>query len=249
MWDEGQRRDLAQVTERDKQAAAVTARRLMDRRYAGMLDAPPDDDDDSEWLFLALLGLGAFAFRGRTVRQAAVRRQLDRVLRGLGQDVRSLSSDPSSADRWALSMIDMVKAAALVGSAFAIGGWARLNAREVAFIESHVGQEVDYLNRFADEVDAGRVAQDGRFVRRAMLYASAGWSFYQLNRNQIAGQRGYVEERNILDPGAEHCDSCVGQSSRGWVPIGTLIPIGQRLCLSNCRCYLEYRNAAGEVVT
>jgi hypothetical protein len=62
--------------------------------------------------------------------------------------------------------------------------------------------------------------------------------------------RGYDEESNLLAP-AEHCEgqgSCVEQTTRGWVPVGSLIPIGGRLCVTNCKCQIRYRNSeTGEI--
>ena len=240
MWDTGQITSLSQVSESDRQAAAVTARRYMQPRYHDMLDA---GEGDSDWGYAALLAL--FLFRGRRVTPAAVRAQLDRVLAGLEKETAAMTQ--SAVGPWALGMTDVVKASALVGTAFAVGGWRQVTAPVIADVEAGVLSELGYLDNFADEIAAGSVRRDGRSVRRAMLYAAAGWGVYQASRSRAATTRGYQEEHNVLDPGAEHCAGCVAETEQEWQPIGTLVPVGDRQCRSHCRCYLIYRNAAGEV--
>jgi hypothetical protein len=72
-----------------------------------------------------------------------------------------------------------------------------------------------------------------------MMYASSAWGALQeATRLQAAGE-GYVYEENILGD-AEHCGGCVAETAKGKVPIGTLIPIGQRDCLANCHCHFAY---------
>lgn len=249
MWDEAQRIELARITERDRQIAALSVRRSLPPRYAGMLDAEPGDDD-SNWQYLPLVGLGVYAYRGRRVRQDVTRRQLDRAIAGVENDAKALSTNRRvEPDPWALGVVDVVKSATLIGGAFARGGWAMLDERELAYMERHILEELGYLDGFADGLIDGSVPPDGRFVRRAMLYGAAGWAFYQLLRQSIAGGRGFVEERNVLDPGAEHCFGCVEETARDWQPLGTLVPVGDRQCLSRCRCYIEYRKNTGETAT
>lgn len=242
MWDEGQLDALARISESDRQAAAVTARRALDRRHAGILDA---GEDDSDWEYAALLGL--FLLRGRAVAPAIVREQLDRALAVNEAAARNLSQNSRvSARPWGVAMVDVVKTGALISGAFAAGGWLLLDTA-LGDIEAHIRSELNYLDKFADEVAAGRIPRDGRFVRRAMLYGSAGWGLYQALRGRRARALAYHEERNVLDPGAEHCAGCQDETAQGWQPIGTLSQPGDRQCRSNCRCHLEYRNRTGEV--
>jgi hypothetical protein len=56
-------------------------------------------------------------------------------------------------------------------------------------------------------------------------------------------------ERNLLgnaehcqpDPRRPHIPDCPSLTRKAWVAIGTLPPIGERLCVWNCRCEIEYR--------
>ena len=247
MWSEAERAGLGRIDENDRMAAAAVARRYMIGPAKTML-ATPADGNSNGWQWSATAGLGMWLYRRRLVPAEAVTGSLARVMEGLTSEVYAASvARATPVDEWALRMAGISATSALVAGAFAAGGWARLDVVR-GDIEAHLSSELSYLDTFADDVAAGRVARDGRFVRRAMLYGAAGWGFYMLLRGREARRRGYGEERNVLDPGAEHCQECVGETDKGWQPLGELIPIGGRQCLSGCRCRMEYRNAAGEVV-
>ena len=247
MWTEAQRAEMARIGENDRMAAASTARRYMTGPARTMLETPARDDGRG-WQWLAATGLGVWMYRRRRVSPVAVLSQLERVMAGLEREARAASADYRvPADEWAQRMAGISSTSALIAGAFAAGGWARLGVVR-GDVEAQIASELGYLDVFADDVAAGRVPRDGRFTRRAMLYGAAGWAFYMLLRGREAGRRGYGEERNILDPGAEHCQECVVETDKGWVPLGSLVPIGGRQCRNGCRCSMEYRNGAGEVV-
>lgn len=244
MWTESQRAELARISESDRQAAAWIARRVADRRYTAMLDT---DEDGRDWEYAPLLGM--FLWRGGRVPSAVVRAQLGRSLTSLENEARVLSLDRMVPARdWATRMTDVVKGSALIAGAYAVGGWTLLDPA-MADIEASIHEELGYLDKFAAALTAGQIPRDGRFIRRAMLYGGAGWALYMLLRSRRARALAYHEERNVLDPGAEHCGGCMAETAKGWQPIGSLTPIGDRQCLSRCRCYLEYRNRAGEAAT
>ncbi len=247
MWTEAQRAEMARVGENDRLAAAATARRYMTGPARTMLETPARDDGRG-WQWLAATGLGVWLYRRRRVPTAAVLYQLDQVMTKLGNEARATSLDRAvPVNEWALRVAGISATSELIAGAVAAGGWARLGVVR-GDVEAQIASELGYLDVFADDVVAGRVPRDGRFARRAMLYGAAGWGFYMLLRGREAARRGYGEERNILDPGAEHCQECVGETDKGWQPLGSLVPIGGRQCRSGCRCRMEYRNGAGEVV-
>lgn len=71
------------------------------------------------------------------------------------------------------------------------------------------------------------------------MYGQQSRVAFERAYNRDQSQRGYRYERNMLHA-TEHCAVCVEQTGRGWVPIGTLVPIGSRTCRSNDRCTLSY---------
>lgn len=110
----------------------------------------------------------------------------------------------------------------------------------------NVRVQLDYLRRFAEQIISGKQRLDGTLRRRAELYVLSARTTYHEVRLRVDQETGKTEERNLLS-GTEHCrDSkdragCQEQTDRGWVPIGTLVPIGQRTCLARCHCRVERR--------
>lgn len=246
MWAKSQITALSKISQSDLQTAVVYARRYVQPRYRAMLEAKPGSSD---WEWIATAGLGAWYLRRRRIAPETAARQLARVIAALEREAeRSSKVTTWAAIPWAVAMLTVVKQSHLIAAAFAAGGFAMLTGAVLEEVETAVESELTYLDKFTDEVRAGKVPRDGRFARRAMLYAAAGWGFYQLMRGRVAGQRGYDQERNVLDSAAENCRECVRETGKGWQPIGALVPVGGRQCRSNCRCRLQYRNSrTGEI--
>jgi hypothetical protein len=79
-----------------------------------------------------------------------------------------------------------------------------------------------------------------RVIARAEMYALAGASeSFEGGRRQAATEVGYRFERNIL-AASEHCQGCLDETAKGWVALGRLVPVGQRLCLTRCYCRLQF---------
>jgi hypothetical protein len=81
------------------------------------------------------------------------------------------------------------------------------------------------------------------------MYVNGVNGSYEDAQRAAAINAGYEYERNVLGRTENHCKSgtrpgCVEQTRLGWVPIGTLTPIGGRTCLSSCKCQIVYRRAA-----
>lgn len=181
--------------------------------------------------------------RGRFVPQREIRRAIDRAIanseRSIQQLGRQFRAREISLDDWELGMRREIKRLHLSSAAAAKGGWAQMSPADYGRVGQITRAQYKFLGNFADQI-AGGLPLDGRFLRRVELYAQAGrGTFEAVNKVQMI-RAGYTEERNILGL-AEHCSGCVVEYSKGWQPIGTLVPIGQRDCLSRCKCSIEYR--------
>jgi hypothetical protein len=91
------------------------------------------------------------------------------------------------------------------------------------------------------------------FAARAELYAGSAWVTAQnMNRNAVVrGGRAAKEARfHLMDgPPEDHaCAICLGESEKGWVPINTLLPVGDSICLGcRCDCYFSYMMSDGSI--
>ncbi|HEU4564134.1 MAG TPA: hypothetical protein VFS05_05785 [Gemmatimonadaceae bacterium] len=188
---------------------------------------------------------------GRFVARAEIRRAIDAALDNAGRRTRALAEQLRAREitlrEWQLEMREVVKSVQLYSAAAAKGGWAELTSQDTGRVGQMVRQQYAYLQRFAEQIERGQQPLDGRFARRAMLYAQAGRAAYHLTEREEMRARGFDREANIL-AASDHCDLCVSETERGPVPIGSLIPIGQRTCMVNCRCRIRYLNSrTGEI--
>lgn len=184
--------------------------------------------------------------RGRYVPASTVRGWLDTALETAGGRIEALTASLRAGTldliSWEVAMRREVKNVALYSAAAAKGGWAQMSDADYGRVGQYVRGQYGYLRGFAQDVQTGRQAMDGRLVSRAKLYGEAGRPLY--HRMEIAEQkvRGMTERRNIRYKG-DSCPGCEEAAAAGWVPItgGGVAEIGERDCRTRCRCSWEFR--------
>lgn len=183
---------------------------------------------------------------GRFVPASAIRAELDAVLareakamQALGEQLRARTI---SVARFELAMRERIKSMQLASAALGKGGWAQMNSASYGRAGQIIRTQYEYLRGMVQDIAAGRQLRDGTLTRRVMLYAQAARPTYEAIRGLEMAVRGFDEERNVLHP-ADHCAGCLGETARGWVPIGSLVPIGSRDCMVNDHCTTEFRNS------
>lgn len=158
-------------------------------------------------------------------------------------DLRALAVGRINLREWQNRMVRHVKRLHTAQLALAHGGWQQLKEEHYRELEQVLRFQLHRLNAFGQDLSIGRLAPGGlNAVARMTLYGKAGWATFQEGVLTEAIAMGMMEEENVINPMAEHCYECEDESSRGWVPIGTLIRVGARKCRVNCRCRLRYRN-------
>ena len=125
------------------------------------------------------------------------------------------------------------------------GGLNNISASDLGFVASQIKEQYKYLRNFALQVKRGEQKLDVSLVARAMSYAQASRATYENTLQRRARAAGLSLEKSVLGSvETSHCGDCQGEASKSWQPIGSLIPIGQRSCMSQCRCHFIY--GAGE---
>jgi hypothetical protein len=107
--------------------------------------------------------------------------------------------------------------------------------------------QYQHLGRWAADIVSGKAALGDGLVSRARLYARASASTFDAMRIRDARNSGAEMEERNLSHSADPCGECPTLSRRGWVPLGTLPPVGTRQCVANCRCTIERRLVVREV--
>lgn len=187
------------------------------------------------------------ASSGRFLPASTVRNYLDRTLQSHRRTVDTLTAqlrDRSiTLGEWERGMREQIKHIHVYSGMMAKGGVMQLSQSDYGVIGRRLQDQYALLRARADAVATGTQALDGSFTARARMYAQAGRGTYHLVERREMERRGFSGERNVLGP-TDHCAGCVAETERGLVPIGTLTPIGERDCLSNCACEIVYEKEA-----
>lgn len=202
-------------------------------------------------------GLGAYRndSTGRLVSGSQSRNVFDTYIansQNVAKDLAvALQNGRLSVSDWQLRMAQHVKDVNINAAMQATGGRNFMTPAKWGSTGAIIKSQYQYLDNFAKEIEDG-LPLDGRFVRRAQMYTENGETTRDLFHTALAEETGFDEERNVLESrdnrNCEGAGSCPGETARGWVPVGDLIPIGDRICRKNCRCHKEYRNSVtGEI--
>lgn len=183
---------------------------------------------------------------GRFVPRIDIREAVDwaidnaqRRILATGEDFRA---GRITLEQWREQTARDLKDVHLYSGAAARGGWAQMTQSDFGLVGAELRRQYAYLDNFAQQIANGTQKLDGAFVNRLRLYAQSGRLTYARIDLRVNAALGMDEERNVLHP-ADHCEECQFLRDLGWVPIGTLPPIGERECLTNCRCTISYRRA------
>jgi hypothetical protein len=212
-----------------------------------------DTLSDSEWAALAALLFWSEVLQryvtedGAVVAPRAARAVLDETLAGGAEEARRLLRQMRQGDisigEWQRRMQRLTKNAHVTSAAVAKGGFGQLSTQSQREVEDALSRQFERLARFARQIEDG-LPLDGLALQRAGGYVQAARTTYEQVRLRGMEEAGFVEERNVLDPGAESCEQCLTLTAAGWRPIGSMPPPGERTCLYNCRCRLERRGSA-----
>lgn len=261
-WTDEDIEDLADVDRAARDDARDWWRELAPAGYATLLNAQPEPATDRDREALAVLGLAVFFFwrrrrgvyvsrrTGRIVSPRQLRGVVDRIVAGSAGNVRAqtqaLREGRITLAQWQARMSRELQNLHLATAAQARGGIAQLTQADLDRIRRITGEQHVFLRRFAEQIDAGEQVLDGTALRRADMYAQAGRNTYHEFSTLNMLDRGFDEVRSILNA-RESCTvssrpGCIEEAARGFVPVGEHVPLGERTCLTNCQCSLEFRD-------
>lgn len=185
--------------------------------------------------------------RGTFVSPDAVRHALDGMIETETNKAKTLSQSlrdgQITLSHWQTEMTSLLKHLHVAVGLAACGGFKNISAQDMGALAQHIKGQYVYLREMAIQIRTGQQPLNGTLVSRTALYTQAARCTYSAMVAQQAKAQGKTLEKNVLGI-ADHCSgtgSCLEETSKGWVPIGTLIPIGERLCLAHCHCRFIYK--------
>jgi hypothetical protein len=181
---------------------------------------------------------------GRFLSRTEVRDTLDNALANNGKIVRDLTQQLRDGRitlaTWQTGMAREIKNVHLYSTAAARGGWANMTPTDYGRAGQRIEAQYRYLRGFAEDIASGKQPLNARALQRATMYSEAGRNTFHYVERKEMEVRGMTEERSILHA-QDSCEGCVEQNDLEWQPIGGAAPIGERDCLTKCRCTMDYR--------
>jgi hypothetical protein len=181
---------------------------------------------------------------GRFLSEATVRAAVDTIITQEAQNVRDLSQRLINREinlaEWQLGMAANLKSLHVAMALAANGGLKNSSPADLGYIGGLIKEQYQFLRDMSKQIKNGQQKLDGTLLARAELYAQSARGTHEKMRERAAKRGGQKEQKSVLGV-ADHCSQCVGEAKKGWSPIGSLIPIGERICKANCHCTMGYR--------
>ncbi len=185
---------------------------------------------------------------GRFIANSEINTAVDRVIVSASDNIVTLTdrfqSGAITLDQWQAGMVAELKPLHLGAAMIGRGGQAQMTFGDWGWTGQRLRTQYGYLRNFAQQIATGAWPMDGRLAARAAMYAEAARATHREMIRRVGMMQGRQRERNLLGAAENHCPDCPELSSYGWVPIGTLPPVGGRSCRSRCRCTIVTRMAA-----
>lgn len=165
----------------------------------------------------------------------------------LDQLARGLQDGSLTLDQWKAGMREYLRNEYVLAMELAKGGRDNVTFADWGFVGSELKKQYQFLDNFAAEIAANpdRWLKGGSLFQRMKLYSDSAYTSLADMVQREFEKAGFTEERNKLGV-ADHCDECLSETAKSWQPIGTLIPIGERICIVKCKCTKEYRKPDGK---
>jgi hypothetical protein len=186
--------------------------------------------------------------RGRFVSDARQRAGVDAAASlaadRMGDAASRLRSGAITVEQFQAEMLRSVKDLHASVAMAAYGGRSQMDPSRWGFAGARIRTEYGFVRGMVSDIIDGRQPLTKALDARARSYAQAGRLTYEAIQAREAASRGQTEELNVLHA-SESCGQCRALEARGWVPRGTLPPVGARSCGRHCRCTVSRRSGRG----
>lgn len=262
---------VQQQEEHDREALLLLWEDWTPKPYAGLLTGDGWTWDATQQTYTSDTGT---KLRQDDLRSIAIGITIAAEIEGENRAAEALAN---KEDDEFLLLLALFEDEYLLLAALAAGGLDELQPEDFQAVAGRLSTQIvgtgiidtqQRLQGLIDQIKAGE-ASEAQAINRVGMYGQAGYqTFEEVRRNShkravappepvtpggappsAKGTALFIEERNILDPLAEHCKDgdytlgCVEVTASGWQPIGTLPEPGTRTCVSRCRCFMQYRKA------
>ena len=154
---------------------------------------------------------------------------------------RELIDKKINITEWALQFKQELRNGHNAMAMIANGGREQMTPQAWGKAGAVIKNQFKFLDNFTRQIENGDIAITDTIIARARMYGSALYPSYVSAVKEREILAGATEERSVLTPADGWCNGCLEQAALGWVSMGELIPLGDRQCLTLCRCGYETR--------
>lgn len=154
---------------------------------------------------------------------------------------RSLISGNLSLPEWEMQFARDLKNAHLRLAMLAAGGKERMTQAHYGAVGYELKRQYAFLDKFAHDLAAGKLTPK-QAIARASSYGQSGKIAFHRAEKIARKREGFNVAKRLLDPQAQHCNSCIAHQRSQWIPIDQIVEPGTRCeCQNNCRCRVIYQ--------
>lgn len=181
---------------------------------------------------------------GRYISAQAVRSAVDQLITAEAATLRQHAQDMLDGKinfaEWQLRSLATIKTLHVAVGIAGNGGRNNTSPGDYAYMGNLLKTQYQYFRGMVADIKKGKQRLDGTLLARIEMYGQAARGTYHNVMQRGAMDAGLTESRRTLGV-SDHCQGCLSEAARGWVPIGQSKPIGTVECKSNCRCDLIFR--------
>jgi len=139
---------------------------------------------------------------------------------------------------WELSTAAILALLLLAAYGLGRGGGGAMQDDDYSFVQDRLTTQFGFLRGFSEALLGGALTE-AAMRSRLELYTQDDRVAYWQGFDAAHGEGDWPYYRSVLG-GCDHCTECPEEASKGWVPRGELVPIGERICKWRCCCSIEY---------
>lgn len=183
---------------------------------------------------------------GYAVSSNRLLKDIDIITNAGNTQIRELSlklvNNQITLEYWYNQMQKIMKALYLDTWLVNIGGKQNFVGVQKTYFAEFVQKQFLYLDRLLIQIQSGQQPLNGRFVTRAQMYANHTRAIYQNKKLLQMMELEYQYARRVRTA-KESCPDCIHEARRGWTRIENVVPIGDTVCRSNCKCHFLYKKS------
>jgi len=191
---------------------------------------------------------------GRVIPRLRVGREAERIagLSPVGEWANSVYTGELDIGAWQATMRQEIKARYIQQYLAGRGGVGPMTQADYGSIGGMIADQYRYLDGFAREIAEGKLSE-AQIAQRSEMYMNSSREAFERGQKRAAEAAG-LKEVLWIKTAKESCEDCIALSNLGWQKaepwpfkvggVNAICGSGATRCLTNCRCFLDWRTGS-----